>query len=132
MKKDIENRADIELLISNFYNKVKTDATIGYIFTDIFNLNWEKHLPVMFDFWENVLFFTGGYDGNPLQIHQHINKVVPLTTAHFNQWNKLFAQTVDELFEGPKAILAKQRAISISTVMQVKILNVGLVNQVKD
>ena len=41
MKKDIENRADIELLISNFYNKVKIDATIGYIFTDIFNLNWD-------------------------------------------------------------------------------------------
>ena len=131
MKKDIENRADIELLIRNFYNKVKTDASIGYIFTDIFNVHWEKHLPVMFDFWENVLFFTGGYNGNPLQIHQHINKVVPLTTAHFNQWNKLFNQTVDELFEGSKAMLAKQRAMSISTVMQVKILNDNLVNQVK-
>ncbi len=132
MKKDIENRGDIELFIRSFYSKVKTDVTIGYIFTDIFHVNWEKHFPVMFDFWENVLFFTGGYNGNPLQIHQHINKVVPLTTAHFIQWNKLFAQTVDELFEGPKATLAKQRAMSISTVMQVKILNDRLANQVKD
>lgn len=132
MKKDIENRDDIELLIRSFYDKVKTDATIGYIFTDIFHVNWEKHFPVMFDFWENVLFFTGGYNGNPLQIHQHINNVVPLTTAHFNQWNKLFAETVDELFEGTKAMLAKQRALSISTVMQVKILNDRVTNQVKD
>ena len=131
MKKDIETRADIELLIRSFYSKVKTDVTIGYIFTDIFHVNWERHFPVMFDFWENVLFFTGGYNGNPLQIHQHINNVVPLRAAHFNQWNKLFAQTVDELFDGTKATLAKQRALSISTVMQVKILNAGLLNQPK-
>lgn len=122
MKKEIENRADIELLIRSFYDKVKTDETIGYIFNDIVKVNWEKHFPVMFDFWENVLFYTGNYEGNPIEIHQHLNRVVPLTAAHFNQWNKLFAQTVDELFEGTTAMLAKQRALSISTVMQIKIL----------
>lgn len=122
MKKDIESRADIELLIRSFYGKVKTDETIGYIFNDIAKVNWEKHFPVMFDFWENVLFYTGTYDGNPVEIHQHLNRVVPLTTAHFNQWNKLFSQTIDELFEGTTAMLAKQRAVSISTVMQIKIL----------
>jgi len=51
--------------------------------------------------------------------------VVPLTRAHFTRWNELFAQTVDELFEGTNAILAKQRALSISTVMQIKILSPG-------
>ncbi len=60
MKKDIENRKDIELLVRSFYDKVKADDTIGYIFNDIAKVNWEKHLPVMFDFWENVLFYTGG------------------------------------------------------------------------
>ncbi len=122
MKKDIENRADIELLVRSFYDKVKTDETIGYIFNDIFKVDWENHFPVMFDFWENVLFYTGSYDGNPLLIHQHINRVVPLKAAHFNQWNKLFAQTIDELFEGSNAMLAKQRALSISTVMQMKMM----------
>ena len=122
MKKDIENRTDIESLIRSFYEKVKTDETIGYIFNDIVKVNWENHFPVMFDFWENVLFYTGNYDGNPVEIHQHLNRVVPLTAAHFKQWNKLFSQTVDELFEGTTAMLAKQRAVSISTVMQIKIL----------
>jgi hemoglobin len=122
MKKDIENRADIELLVRSFYDKVKADDTIGYIFNDIAKVNWEKHFPVMFDFWENILFYTGGYGGNPLQIHQHISRVVPLKAEHFNQWNKLFTETVDELFEGNNAMLAKQRALSISTVMQIKIL----------
>jgi len=122
MKNDIQNRADIELLVRSFYDKVKTDDTIGYIFNDIARVNWEKHFPVMFDFWENVLFYTGVYNGNPLVIHQHLNRVVPLKLEHFNQWNKLFTQTVDELFEGNNAMLAKQRALSISTIMQIKIL----------
>ncbi|MFT4018452.1 MAG: group III truncated hemoglobin [Agriterribacter sp.] len=122
MKKDIKTREDIELLVISFYDKVKADDTIGYIFNDVAKVNWEKHLPVMFDFWENILFFTGGYAGNPMMIHQHLNKMFPLTKEHFKRWEALFLQTVDGLFEGDKAELAKQRALSISTVMQIKIV----------
>lgn len=125
MKKDIDNRKDVELLITTFYEKVKADETIGYIFNDIAKVNWEKHLPIMFDFWENVLFNTGGYNGNPMIIHQHLNRVVPLSREHFKQWEKLFTATVDELFDGTNAILVKQRALSISTVMQMKIMSGG-------
>jgi hemoglobin len=121
MKKDIKTRADIELLVNSFYDKVKNDDVIGYIFTDIIKVNWANHLPVMYNFWENVLFYTGGYDGNPVEIHKHLHRVTPLHTEHFKQWEKLFTGTIDELFEGEKATLAKQRAISISTVMQIKI-----------
>jgi hemoglobin len=35
----------------------------------------------------------------------------------------LFTKTVDQLFEGEHADLAKQRAVSIATVMQLKILH---------
>jgi hemoglobin len=122
MKKDLEQRADIELLITRFYDKVIADDVIGYIFNDIAKVNWPKHLPVMFDFWENVLFFTGKYEGNPMTVHQHLHRVVPLTKAHFDRWYQLFSQTVDELFEGNNAILAKQRALSIATIMQLKII----------
>ncbi len=41
---------------------------------------------------------------------------------HFQRWILLFNETVDELFKGEKAELIKQRALSISTVMQIKIL----------
>jgi len=85
------------------------------------NVNWEKHLPVMYKFWENAIFYSGGYLGNPLIVHKHLNKLFPLTTEHFVEWNKLFLGTVDELFEGQNANLAKQRALSISTVMQLEL-----------
>ncbi len=121
MKKDIETGNDIILLVDTFYDKVRSNPVIGYIFNDVANVNWEKHLPVMYRFWENAIFYTGGYTGNPLMVHKHLNKLFPLTTEHFAEWNRLFLTTVNEIFEGENANLAKQRAMSISTVMQMEL-----------
>ena len=122
MKNDIASRKDIELLVDEFYRKVKKDEQIGFIFSDIAMVNWEKHLPIMYDFFENMLFYTGSYTGNPMELHKHISRLFPLTEGHFRQWNYLFSKTVDELFEGTTANLVKQRAKSIAAVMQIKII----------
>lgn len=121
MKKDISNRADIESAIKTFYSKVIKDETIGYIFTDVAKVNWEKHLPIMYDFWENVIFFTGKYNGDPMNVHRHLNNVIELKADHFTRWTFLFNETIDELFSGENAERAKQRALSIATVMQIKL-----------
>lgn len=122
MKPDIQNREDVILLVNSFYDKVKADDTIGFIFNDVARVNWEKHLPVMYDFWEAVLFFTGTYEGNPMTTHRKLNDVVKLRPEFFKRWIALFTSTVDENFEGAKAELAKQRALSIATVLQLKSL----------
>jgi hemoglobin len=121
MKSDIEGRADIERLINSFYDKVKSDDVIGFIFNDIAKVNWEKHLPVMYDFWENIIFLTNKYVGNPMNVHLQLNEQVPLKSEHFQRWLLLFTGTVDELFEGKKADIAKQKAVSIATIMETKI-----------
>ena len=51
-KKDILSRADIELLVNRFYDKVKEDAILGYLFNDVAKTNWQVHLPKMYDFWK--------------------------------------------------------------------------------
>lgn len=122
MKKDIRNRNDIILFVDRFYDRVRKDPVIGYIFNDIARVNWEKHLPVMYNFWDNAIFFSGTYTGNPLQLHKHLHHVMPLEEKHFDQWNKLFTETIDELFSGAKAELAKERALSISQIMRRNIL----------
>lgn len=122
MKKDIENRIDIELLVNSFYKKVVADSELGYIFQEIAKVNWTTHLPVMYDFWENMILFTGTYEGNPMNLHKHLTHLAPLNELHFNQWNKLFINTVDELFEGQKADIARQRTISISNIVSQKVL----------
>ncbi|MBL7729938.1 MAG: group III truncated hemoglobin [Chitinophagaceae bacterium] len=122
MKKDIRTREDIVCLVNAFYEKAKQDELIGHLFTTAFNINWEKHLPVMYDFWENTLFYTGKYSGNPIQSHRRLHHAQPLKEEYFRRWTALFSATVDELFEGEKALLAKQRALSIATVMRLKII----------
>ena len=121
MKKDIENRNDIELLVNGFYDKVKEDKTIGYIFNDVANVRWEHHLPVMYDFWESIIFNKNTYSGNPMIVHTKLNEKTPVTRQHFNQWLYLFTSTVDELFAGKTAEVTKQRAASIAEVIQIKV-----------
>lgn len=55
IKKDITTRGDIEKLIVQFYEAVKKDPTIGFIFTDAIPINWENHIPLIVDFWETIL-----------------------------------------------------------------------------
>lgn len=121
MKPDIQNRVDIQLLVDTFYTKVRADETIGYLFNEVARVNWEAHLPVMYDFWENIVFQTGGFKGNPMAAHVQLHQRSPLTAEHFQRWLKLFLSTVDELFEGDKTELIKQRAQSIATMMQIKV-----------
>lgn len=121
MKKDILERGDIEVAVKTFYDKVLKDDVIGFIFTDVVHVNWEKHLPIMYDFWDNVIFYSGKYTGDPMNVHRHISDMFMLKPEHFNRWTKLFNATIDELFEGENAERAKQRALSIATVMQIKL-----------
>lgn len=117
MKKDIKNRTDIIKLVDLFYDKVKTDKVIGYIFTDVVHTNWDLHLPRMYDFWENILFYTGNFDGNPMITHRELSAKTTINLKHFKHWNKIFTQTVDELFVGEKAEEIKKRALNISKAM---------------
>ena len=121
--KDILTRTDIELLVNSFYKKVERDDLIGYIFTDLAKVNWEHHLPKMYDFWETILFGQKGFKGNPMEVHFKLNQKIPLEEHLFERWKEIFNHTIDEHFEGEFANLAKQKAQSIADLMFFKISN---------
>jgi hemoglobin len=121
-RKDIIHRKDIERLVNEFYERVKLDQTIGPIFTDVAHVNWDKHLPVMYDFWENIIFQTGNYTGNPMSAHFKIHEKHPFTKAHFTRWLAIFQETLNDCFQGPNTELARQRALSIATVIEIKLI----------
>jgi hemoglobin len=123
MKVDIVSRADIEKMVFQFYEAVKKDETIGFIFTDVVQMNWEKHIPVIVDFWETILLDNPVYTKNAMEVHYDLNKKLPLQKEHFSSWVHLFTTTIDDLFEGKTAILAKTRAKSIAAVMLFKMEN---------
>lgn len=111
---DIATRADILALVEAFYTKAFHDDLIGHIFTDVVHMDLAAHMPIMADFWQTVLFKAGLYKRNALKIHFDIHAKVPLTLEHFNRWLQLWTSTVDELFAGEKAELAKVQAHHIA------------------
>ena len=121
MKSDINSREDISLFINKFYDKVKVDPVIGIIFNEIVNMDWDNHIPVIVDFWETILLDNPVYKKNAMEVHYDLNKKFPLEKKHFDAWLFLFNSTVDELFEGKTATMAKTRARSIANLMQFKI-----------
>jgi hemoglobin len=121
MKKDIENREDLLWMLNSFYQKAFKDELIGRFFTEVVPLDLKTHIPVIADFWESVVFGSRGYRKNVMEVHQHIHHLSAIKKEHLERWVQLFTATVDELFEGEKAILIKQRANSIATLMDIKL-----------
>ena len=121
MKEDIVDRRDVEKLVRTFYDSVFEDTVIGYIFTEVADVDWDAHFPVMFDFWEMVLFGKANYKGNPMTKHIDLNRTVRLSQDHFDRWLELWGNTIDSLFEGERAEMAKSRAKSMALLMMHKI-----------
>ena len=121
MKKDIENREDIELLVNTFYEKIKTNAILGHIFNDVAKINWEEHWPMLDSFWASLLLGEHSFTGNPMIKHVELSKMTAMTEIEFSEWLSLFYQTLDDLFEGERANEAKTRAGNIARLMLHKI-----------
>lgn len=121
--KEIENREDVFLLVSTFYNKIKQDDYIGPFFLKaIPDTEWDSHIEKLTDFWETNLFLAKKYKGNPMKVHQKldIDNNYSITQKHFGKWLELWISTLDELFYGEKAIKAKNSARNISFTLFLK------------
>ncbi|UPT69577.1 MAG: group III truncated hemoglobin [Flavobacterium sp. JAD_PAG50586_2] len=118
---DIQTQDDLYLLVDEFYKKLLADDAISYIFTEIVKIKILEHLPILVTFWSQAILGTGGYTRNLTEIHLDIDKKEHLTPELFKIWLGHFYQTVDENFIGQKAEQIKTQALSIATIMQIKI-----------
>ena len=113
-KKDISNKVDIELMVKTFYASLLTNEEIKPVFA---NTDFEAHLPHMIAFWSFVLLDEEGYKTNVFDKHAHL----PIKKEHFDIWLHHFEKTINNLFEGEKAELAKQRAQTIAYTFKTKL-----------
>ena len=121
---DIDSRGDLYKVVQLFYQKLFDDDDMKPFFIKFYQQeNLEKHLNVLVDFWDSVLFHSGVYTKNAMQPHFIKHKETPFKKIHFEKWILLFCSSIDELFTGQNAEVIKNRAQSIATVMQLKILN---------
>jgi len=110
---DITTKQAVENLVNTFYEKVLQDVELAPFFT---RLDFKAHLPKMVHFWSFVLLDEPGYTTNVTDKHMQM----PLAKLHFDRWIELFHGTVNELFTGEKAEIAKQRATLIGWTIQNK------------
>ena len=107
---DISTREECERLVRAFYGRALTDPIIGWLFTDIAKLDLEAHVPRIASFWETVLLGGRNYRGGAFAPHAMLHMKAPLHRGHFERWLFLWHATVDELFAGDRADLAKSHA----------------------
>ncbi len=123
---DICNKADIQLFVDAFYERVRKDDLLGPVFaTKIEADGWGPHLERMYSFWNTVLFAQQDYRGNPFSKHRSL----PIDASHFERWIKLLRMTIDENFKGEKAEEVKWRGLKMGKVFQAKLQHLRSDNQ---
>lgn len=105
-KRDIESLEDIKLLVDTFYGHIQEDDMLGIIFNQNIQDKWPEHLAKMYRFWQTLLLGEHTYNSRPFPPHAHL----PIKKVHFDQWLRIFTQTIDSLFEGERVEEAKWRA----------------------
>ena len=90
------NEETIHKLVHTFYDRIRSDDTLGPIFNDVIHPNWDAHLEKMCAFWSSVMLTSGRYKGRPMQAHFKLKTVRP---EHFDIWLGLFRATANELFD---------------------------------
>ena len=100
---DIAGRPDLVRLVDHFYDKVRADEKLGNVFDQVAKVNWENHLPKLYDFWDTVIFRSGTFRGNPIAAHANLLASTDLGWPLFERWLELFRTAVAELFSGERA-----------------------------
>lgn len=136
--RDVENRADLEQIVRQFYQQMLADPIIGFIFTEIAQIELEAHIPIIVNFWSDVVLRpkvlrpkvlksknsvqNKKYFGNVLQKHLELNKLISLKPGHFTRWLYLFGKAVDASHAGSNAELMKDRAELVAKAISGAIL----------
>ena len=103
---------NIRTLVMSFYAKIIKDEIVGPFFIaklgeDMTNKKWVTHLEIIIGFWNSLAFGKPRYNGNLFLPH---TKLGQLKRETFEQWLKLFAETLDEVYVERIAESFKERS----------------------
>ena len=107
---------NIRTLVLSFYAKIIKDDIVGPFFIaklgeDMNDEHWVTHLETIIGFWSSLAFGKPKYDGNLFLPHTQLGQ---LKRETFEQWLKLFAETLDEVYIEAIAVKFKERSTIIA------------------
>jgi hemoglobin len=115
--RDIESREDLIAVIDLFYERTFADPVLGPIFVDITKLDLDHHIPIVADFWENILFAAHKYPGGLMRVHFDVHRMTSLQPHQFQRWLDYWESSIEDQFEGPRANMAKEHAYRVARMM---------------
>ncbi|MBR10145.1 MAG: hypothetical protein CMP48_20950 [Rickettsiales bacterium] len=121
MKAQIRSKFEIEILIDTFYEKVLEHEELSRFFSSAV-LNWDFHKKIFVSYWSKQILFTDTYEGSPLHRHIDVDQKFErgFTKHHFDEWARRWVETIDILFEGEKADLAKESGVNMAKNIYLK------------
>jgi hemoglobin len=114
---DLDRRAEVHDLVVAFYREIVFDDVLAPVFTEVAEVDWAEHIPKLIDYWCRVLLDEIGYRGSLLAAHRHVHDQVPFEPVHFERWLRLWNQSIDRRWSGPKAEQAKAHAAHLGGVI---------------
>lgn len=112
MQADKITHENIRKLIMSFYAKIIKDDIVGPFFIaklgeDMNDEHWQTHLETIVGFWTSLAFGSPKYSGNLFLPHTQLGQ---LKRETFEQWLRLFAETLDEVYVKSIADIFKERS----------------------
>lgn len=107
---------NIRTLVMSFYAKLIKDDTVGPFFIaklgdDMNSEHWQIHLETIVLFWSSLALGNPKYKGSLFVPHTQLGE---LKRETFEQWLKLFSETLNEVYIAPIAEKFKERAMIIA------------------
>lgn len=87
----------IQLVVTEFYSRIRSDQELGPIFNAAIGTSaadWRAHEAKIASFWRNAAGLDRSYSGNPMLVHVKNSKVQP---EHFSRWLRIFRDTAEDI-----------------------------------
>jgi len=113
----VVTKENLNTLVVKFYTKVLKDDLIGPIFIDVLGPDiksekWQAHIEIISNFWGAIALGDTAYGGSPFM--PHIKLKEKLSVKAFEQWLKLFFETLNTIYEPSVAQQFLARAKNIA------------------
>ncbi|MFP5321013.1 MAG: group III truncated hemoglobin [Acidimicrobiia bacterium] len=122
---DVDSPEQVAEMVRRFYADVAMDDLLGPVFERVAQVDWSEHLPKLTAFWCRALLGQQGYAGNPFRAHAEVHAKEPFTSAHFERWLRLFTETIEMGWVGPRADRALALAHQVARVHEEQLLGGG-------
>jgi len=110
-------KENLNKLVTRFYAKVVKDDLIGPIFLDVLGEDmkgeeWQAHIELLTNFWASIALGESNYNSSPFM--PHLAFADRLSIKAFEQWLKLFFETLNTIYEPALAqqFLARSKNIA--------------------